>query len=302
MVLIRSPPAPGVQRAPLSVTMRAMAADTEPTTATPSGADADAGPADRWRQAVLAWAVPEAILATAPQPPSRLEPEMFRWKPEEDAKHAPRPSRRRALEALPEAGSVLDVGVGGGASSLGLVPKAALITGVDHHEGMLESFEESGRVAGVATRAVQGTWPEVADQVEAADIAVCHHAVYGVAEIEPFLEVLTARARHRVILEVSVQSPLAGLNPLWKAFHGIDRPDRPVADEAQAVLSAMGLAAEREDLVLAPRPAEVTDARVAFARRRLCVTEERDPEIAEFLRGLVPQEQRVVALWWPGRA
>lgn len=211
-----------------------------------------------------------------------------------------RPSRRRALEALPQAGTVLDVGVGGGASSLGLVPRAALITGVDPLEGMLASFEASGRAAGVATRAVLGAWPDVADQVDPADVAVCHHAMYGVEEIEEFVVALTERARYRVVLELSCLPPQSGLGPLWKALHGIELPERMVADEAEAVLVAMGLRVEREDIVLPPRPVEVTPGLVAFARRRLFVGEDRDDEIAELLRARTPQEQRVAALWWPG--
>jgi SAM-dependent methyltransferase len=227
---------------------------------------------------------------------------MFRWRPEEDAKQPVRPSRRRALEALPHRGSVLDVGVGGGASSLGLVPKAGLITGVDSLEGMLELFQASASAAGVEARTVLGTWPDVANEVDPADVAVCHHVIYGVTEIEDFILALTARARHRVVLELSANSPDSGLNPLWKALHGIERPDRLVADEATAVLASMGLGIEREDIVLPPRTHEVTPELVAFVRRRLHVGPDRDPEIAELLRARAPQGQRVAALWWPRAA
>ena len=259
-------------------------------------------PARRWREAGEDWPVPRSVRERQGETGWSLEPERFRWRPEEDARQPVRPSRRRALEALPEGGSVLDVGVGGGASSLGLVPKAGRITGVDRLEGMLEAFAASARAAGVASQCVLGAWPDVAAQVEPADVAVCHHAVYGVVEIEPFLEALTTHARRRVVLEVSAERPMAGLNPLWKAFHGVDRPNRPVADDLQAVAAALGMAVEREDMDLPARTQEVTPDLVAFVRRRVCVGEERDPEIAAFLRGSEPQEQRVVALWWPGTA
>jgi 2-polyprenyl-3-methyl-5-hydroxy-6-metoxy-1,4-benzoquinol methylase len=259
-------------------------------------------PGDRWRQALQDTAVPQAILDAAPDPEPTLEPERFRWKPEEDALQPVRPSRRRALEALPEGGSVLDVGVGGGASSLGLVPKAGLIVGVDPMEGMLDSFLASAREAGVAARAVLGRWPDVAGEVEPADVVVCHHAMYRMAEIEDFVTALTDHARRRVVVELSAYSPLANLNPLWGAIHGVKRPDWLVADEAQAVLAAIGLAVEREDMVLPPRRQEVTPELVAFARRRLYVGPERDAEIEEFLRAREPQEHRVVAMWWPGAA
>lgn len=258
-------------------------------------------PAHRWRDAVRDWTVPQAIRDKSPYPEWSLEPSMFRWKPEEDAKRSVRPSRTRALEALPEGGAVLDVGVGGGASSLGLAPRAGLIIGVDRLEGMLESFRASAALAGVAAKAVLGDWPDVADQVEPVDVAVCHHAIYGVAEIEPFLEALTATARHRVVLELSAHPPMVGLNPMWRSIHGIERPDRLVADDAEEVLLDMGMKVERENFVVpAGPPQEVTTERIAFSRRRLCVGTEYDEEIAAFLATLKPQDQDVVALWWPG--
>lgn len=259
--------------------------------------------AREWRDALRRSAEPQWVVDNAPEPPAcTLEPARFVWDPEEDARQPVRPSRRRALEALPDGGSVLDVGVGGGASSLGLVPKAGSITGVDPLEGMLESFEASARAAGVSTRTVLGSWPEVAEDVGIADVAVSHHAVYLVAEIEDFMWAMTARARHRVVVEVSVRSPLGALNPLWKVIHGVDRPDFQVADQAHDVLVSMGLGVEREDIDLPPRVQEVTPALVAFSRRRLYVGPEHDGEIERYLRSREPQAHRVAALWWPGAA
>ncbi len=270
-----------------------MATSTEPTPPTA---------AERWRRGVEGWALPDRLQEEAPEPFVALDPERFRWRPDADALQPVRPSRRRALEALPEGGSVLDVGVGGGASSLGLVPKAGLIIGVDPLPDMLASFEASARDAGVAARAVLGGWPEVADQVEPVDVAVCHHAIYRVSEIEPFLAALTAAARCRVVLEVSAHPPMVDLNPLLRAFHGIERTDRLVADDAEAVLAAMGVAVEREDLFLSPGERDLSPERVAFVRGRVCVGPERDAEILRFLTDREVGDHQVVALWWRGTA
>ena len=257
---------------------------------------------DRWRQAIAGLEVPEHIRARAEEPEWTLEPERFRWRPDEDAKQPIRPSRRRALEAVPAGGSVLDVGVGGGASSLGLVPRVGLIVGVDPLPEMLELFQASARASGVDAKGVLGDWPDVADQVEPVDVAVSHHAVYRVVEVEDFVLALTASARNRVVLELSEFSPLTALNPLWKALHGIDRPDFAAAEEAHALLVELGLKVEREDMVLAPRLPEVTPELVAFVRRRVYASADRDPEIEDLLRAREPREQRVTALWWPGEA
>jgi hypothetical protein len=126
--------------------------------------------------------------------------------------------------------------------------------------------------------------------------------MYRVPAIEAFVGAMTAKARRRVVVELSAEPPLAGLNPLWKSLHGIERPDWAVADAAQEVLLSLGLAVEREDIVLPARTQEVTPALVAFARDRLYVGPERDAEIEAFLRNREPKDQRVVALWWPGAA
>lgn len=259
-------------------------------------------PADRWRELLRRSAVPQEIIDASPEPGATLEPERFRWRPDEDARQPVRPSRRRALDALPEGGTVLDVGVGGGASSLGLVPTPGLIIGVDPLPDMLESFRASAAEAGVACEAVLGTWPEAAGQVEPADVAVCHHAVYRVEELEDFVTAITAKARNRVVVEVSDRSPLAALDPLWKALYGIERPEWSVADEVERALLAMGVAVEREDMVLPPQAPEITPAYVTFCRRRLYAGPERDAQIEAFLRSREPREHKVVALFWPGTA
>lgn len=258
--------------------------------------------AERWRIGVEGWVLPDRLSEAAPEPFVALDPERFRWRPEADAAQPVRPSRRRALEALPDSGSVLDVGVGGGASSLGLAPKVGHITGVDPLPGMLAAFEASARDAGVAARAVLGSWPEAAAQAGSADVVVCHHAVYRVEEIEPFLAALTASARCRVVLEVSAHPPMVDLNPLLRTFHGIERTDRLVADDAEAVLAAMGVTVEREDLSLSPGERDLSPERVAFVRGRVCVGPERDAEILRFLTEREVEDHQVVALWWPGTA
>ena len=263
---------------------------------------ADPRPADQWRDVASRWLLPQSIVDAAPEPHATLEPAMFRWRPEVDATQPLRPSRRRALEALPEGGSVLDVGVGAGASSFGLAGKAGLITGVDPLPDMLAAFEETARELGVNVVAIVGSWPEVAGAVDAADVAVSHHALYAAEDLEAYAGALTTHARRRVVLEMSTHPPLVGLNPLLEELHGITRPDWPVADLAQRVISDMGLAVEREDIDLQPRPREVTPAWVAFVRRRLYVGPESDPLIEEFLRSRPSQPERVAALWWPGDA
>ena len=262
--------------------------------------------ARRWSAALASWAIPEDVLDAAPECPWGFPAALFARAAERatDDEEALRPSRRRALESLPPGGSVLDVGCGGGAASLPLAPPAGLLVGVDEGEDMLAAFAELAGRRGVAHHEVHGTWPEVAPLVRPTDVVVCHHVFYNVADLAPFALALTTHARRRVVVELTATHPMLHLNPLWEALHGIERPTSPTAWDAVAVLAEAGLEVHHEE---SERPSSwlgVDRAElVAFARRRLCVGPERDPEIDALLppAHLAPL-RRTVTLWWAGDA
>lgn len=265
------------------------------------------GPAARrWAEDLASWTIPPEILERAPEPPWGCPPELFAHAAEDAvAPGAPlTPSNRRALEALPDGGSVLDVGVGGGAASLPLAPPAASVTGVDENPRMLAAFAGLAEQRGVTHAEVEGTWPAAAGSVAAADVAVCHHVLYNVPELVPFIEALTGKTRRRVVLEITAGHPQSSLNDLWRRFHGTERPSRPTADDAVAVLREMGLDPDVEAWEAPGRWAGVArEVLVGFARRRLCLPPERDPEVAEALDdGFFSGPRRLVTIWWPGGA
>ena len=57
------------------------------------------------------------------------------------------PSHERAREAVPEGGSVLDVGCGGGVAAFALTPPATSVIGVDHQSEMLAMVSRERRTA-----------------------------------------------------------------------------------------------------------------------------------------------------------
>jgi SAM-dependent methyltransferase len=263
---------------------------------------AERGPAaQRWAEALEAWAIPEEILAAAPASPWSFPPSIFARKAARAlADPAPSPSRGRALEALTGGGEVLDVGVGGGAASLPLAPPATRLVGVDQSGDLLESFASAVEGRGVTHQEVQGSWPDVADLVGPADVVVCHHVAYNVADLVPFVAALTAHARHRVVLELTALHPLTSSNPLWLEIHGVVRPTSPTAADAVAVLEEMGLAPSVEpfERSLDHSHDELAEI-VPFVRRQLCVGADRDVEIESLLRrhGRAGLGQ-AVTLWW----
>jgi len=275
------------------------------------------GAVEAWGAALRSWAIPEEILRAAPESPWAYPVGVFRTRAEASRAGAassspsPSPSIRRAAEALPEGGSVLDVGSGSGAASLALVPPAGFVTAVDPMEDMLASFTDLATAAGVGFSTVQGSWPHAAGEVEPADVVVCAHVLYNVQDLRPFVEAMAERARRRVVVEITRDHPRAWMNDLWMTFWGLARPERPTADDAQAALRELGVRPRREDCILPRLGHETREESVAAARRRLCLTAGRDPEVARALGGrlwevdgkwgLGPAEQRAATLWWDTR-
>ena len=167
--------------------------------------------AERWASELAAWAIPDHIMAQAPESPWVFTPALFRA-PAEPGPDTP--SRLRALQALPDRGSVLDVGCGGGAAGLALVPPAARVTGFDQSEELLALFTERASELGGEQETVQGSWPDDAALVGPADVVVCHHVAYNVPRLGAFAGELTSHARARVVMELSGQHPRAGVNHL----------------------------------------------------------------------------------------
>lgn len=270
------------------------------------------GPAaDRWRDALGRWAIPQPILDAAPESPWGFPVELFASRVDA-AVERPTPSNLRALEALPGDGSVLDVGCGAGAASMPLAARASRLTGVDASEDMLEEFARRASAAGVAFEAISGRWPDVASRVEPADVVVCNHVFYNAPDLEPFVEALTSHARARVVVELTRNHPVSNMNPLWMRFHNLPRPDEPTVHDAMAVVEeATGVAPSRQDWTteLSGGFARREDL-VAWIRRRLCLPAERDPEVAEALAPDVVEHdglfsfgpREVATLWWPGAA
>lgn len=268
--------------------------------------------ADSWGEQLAEWALPDEILSKAPESPWGFATECFRRRGEVAPDPEPTPTTRRAIEALPEGGTVLDVGVGGGGTSLPLAGRAGSIVGIDQQPDMLEGFLVNAAAAGVDARAVTGTWPEASADVEHADVVVAGHVLYNIPALEPFAHALDGHARHRVVVELTQTHPLDWMRDLWLLFHDLERPDGPTADDAAAVLRDLGFQMGREERLVAGRHGsggfQRREDAIHSVRKRLCLTADMDPDIAEALGGRLreidhlwdvgPEERTVVTLWW----
>jgi SAM-dependent methyltransferase len=257
----------------------------------------------RWSRLLASWALPDDIVAQAPVSPWAHDPATFAV---DHTLERDTVASRMARDVLPATGaSVLDVGCGGGRSSLALAPPAATLIGFDENPRMLEQFAAAAQAAGVTHHEVQGRWPHDAGLAPVADVVVCHHVFYNVPQLAEFALALTAHARLAVVAVLPPRHPLSSMNAAWKHFWNLTRPTGPTDADAVAVLREVGLDPE---VMRAPRGAlaQATSnpaAQVAAARRRLCLHADRDADIAAFLARQPPAwSDEVVVLRWPGGA
>lgn len=267
----------------------------------------------RWRDDLSAWAIPERITSAVAESPWVLPRQVFARRADRLTGAPAGASYERAWAALAPSGSVLDVGSGAGAACLPLVRRATTITAVDADDRMLTLLAERAGAMGLDLRTVAGQWPAVAGRVPPADVVTCHHVIYNVPGIEPFLAALTSHARRLVVVETTTAHPLTALSPLWLRFHGLTRPTRPTAADLLAILCEMGLKAGHTEW---SRPAEADYASftelVDVTRRRLCLPPERAGEVEAALLDMGIERARpgdlgssgrdVVTIWWEGAA
>ncbi|HEX9032578.1 MAG TPA: class I SAM-dependent methyltransferase [Streptosporangiaceae bacterium] len=267
----------------------------------------------QWRDDLAAWAIPEHITAAVAESPWVLPGQVFARRADQVSAEPSGPSFEHAWAALEPPGSVLDVGSGPGAACLPLLPRTTALTAVDANDAMLGLLAERAAARGMTATCVPGRWPQIAPQVPVADVVTCHHVLYNVADLAPFVTSLTSHARRLVVVETSGVHPLTSLNDLWLTFHGLRRPERPTGTDLIAILRAMDL-----DIGYVPWRRQGGPDYSSFAelvdvtRRRLCLPPERADEVGAALTeaGVDPAHPQdlgssgrdALTIWWRGRA
>ncbi len=256
----------------------------------------------RWQAALEAWALPSEILDAAPEDPyafpAGIASEGDHWPPDH-------PTRRPIDAHLPQGGVMLDVGCGAGRLAATYLGRARVV-GVEPALGPAAE----ARAAGVEL--IEARWPDASAQAPVADVVVSTHVLYDVPQLGPFVTALTAHSAGIVVVEITERHPWAGLGPLYRQFHGLDRPTGPTVDDAVAVLTetvGASPAVERWQ-----RPGNTYDdlaALVAHRRRQLCLSEDADAQIAEAIADMYEPLDNgrvrthpgpVATLRWKGRA
>ncbi|HEY7145033.1 MAG TPA: methyltransferase domain-containing protein [Streptosporangiaceae bacterium] len=268
---------------------------------------------DAWQADLAAWAIPGHISAAVTQSPWVLPRTVFARRADRLAADPSGPSFEQAWAALDPPGSVLDVGAGAGAACLPLMPRCTQLTAVDTDAGMLAALADRAAALGRPARCEQGGWPDIAADVPPADVVTCHHVLYNVPVLAPFVAALSGHARRLVVTEMTASHPLVALNPLWLRFHGLRRPVSPTARDLLAILTAMGLRPGHQRWTRpGGRDYESFEQLTDVTRRRLCLPADRAADVASALvaSGVDPRHpadlasagREVVTIWWAGQA
>jgi SAM-dependent methyltransferase len=174
------------------------------------------------------------------------------------------------LRALVQPGeSVLDIGAGGGRYALPLADVAREVIALDPSDGMLSVLSEGVAEYGIGNvRAIQGRWPEVADDLRA-DVALIAHLGYDVEDIGPFLDAMERAARRLCVAVMLEGPPPTAADRLWPAIHGVERASLPALPEFLSLLLARGRLFETRLVARTPMTYSQPEQALAWARQQL---------------------------------
>lgn len=189
--------------------------------------------------------------------------------------------------------TVLDVGAGTGRHTLALAPHVRSVVAVDPSPAMLGFLKEDvaeQKLTNVET--IASGWLDAV--VDLADIVLCSHVLYPIADPVPFIRKLESSAKRSVYVYLRVD-PLPTDFGLWSDFYGVPLQAQPTHLDLINLLAQIGIVADVE--VVHHRFtwtfADIEEA-VAQVRNSLCLREDDAAGTAK-LRALL--ESRLIR--WP---
>ena len=132
--------------------------------------------------------------------------------------------------------TLIDAGAGFGRHAVPLASRLEWVTAVEPNEGMLALLEAPPNMTVIAS-----SWEDA--EPAPADLVICSHVLYGVAEPVPFVEKLERAARERVFVVMREGQPALPSEEAWAELAGA-RTRMPEFADLLAVLREMGVEAE----------------------------------------------------------
>ena len=218
----------------------------------------------------------------------------------------------KVFEHLTPEMTVLDVGAGGGRYAIPLAERAKEVVAVEPASPMVQVMREEAERAGVRNlRIVEGDWESA--EVEPADIVICSHVIYPIADVVPFLRKLDARTKRTCFLYLMAGQPAWEIQDLWLRFHGEPVRPQPTYIDAYNLLHQLGIYANVE-IVSFLRQGMLRDATLEAAAERfresliLDDSTETTEQLQRVLREVMletpdgwqmpPRPMKAAIIWW----
>jgi len=131
--------------------------------------------------------------------------------------------------------TVIDVGAGAGRHAVPLAERAEWVTAVEPSEGMRAHITALPNLTVIASR-----WEDA--DVAPADVVVCSHVLYGVADLVPFIEKMERAARERVFVMLREGPVPHPANELRDRMPGGPLPRIPRFSDLFMLLIQVGIA------------------------------------------------------------
>lgn len=140
-------------------------------------------------------------------------------------------------------GRVIDVGAGTGRYAVPLAELGARVTAVEPNGAMAEHMRAEAAAHGVAVTVEQAEWPEAEPRTGSAEVVLCAHVVYPVADVVPFIRALDRAARCAVVMVARLGQPDEAVTPVFRAVHGEERAPMPSLADLYNLLLQLGIPA-----------------------------------------------------------
>lgn len=133
--------------------------------------------------------------------------------------------------------TLIDVGAGAGRYAAPLADRLDWVTAVEPSQGMRELIPSRENMTVIAT-----DWDQASPTP--ANLVICCHVLYGIAEAVPFVEKLEAMATDRVFIQLRYGQLKTPADPLWELMTGSPRPRMPQFGDLWNLLQGMGIHAD----------------------------------------------------------
>jgi SAM-dependent methyltransferase len=130
--------------------------------------------------------------------------------------------------------TLIDVGAGAGRHAVPLADRVEWVTAVEPSEGMRAQMPALHNLTVVAS-----AWEDA--EVAPADLVICSHVLYGVADVVPFIEKMERSARERVFIMLREGPVPHPANELRDRLAGGPLPRTPRFSDLFMLLIQMGI-------------------------------------------------------------